>query len=186
MAAEAFEPGGSALYARLAREHADDPVLEEIAGRFKPLWNAPLLVFAGVHLLCLRGEEPDPWSRLPEVLRDRREFLTRFVHEQAIQTNEVQRSWALLPAFLSAAAGERPLDLVELGPSAGLNLGWDRYRYRYPAGEWGDPQAGLLLEGEAIGGPPAELLERRPVVRGRIGIDQAPVDVTDDEAALVL
>jgi hypothetical protein len=185
MAAEAFEPGGSPLYARLAREHADDPVVEEIAGGHKPLWNAPLLVFAGVHLLALRGEEPDPWPRLGEVLRERREFLARFVAEQAIQTNEVQRSWALLPAFLSVA-GDRPFDLVELGPSAGLNLVWDRYRYRYPAGTWGAADCGLTLEGEATGGPPAELLEREPIVRGRLGIDRAPVDVTEDDAALVL
>ena len=78
MASEAFEPGGSALYARLAREVADDPVVAEIAGGYKPLWNAPLLVFAGVHLLELRGEEQDPWSRLADVLRERREFLARF------------------------------------------------------------------------------------------------------------
>jgi len=185
MAVEAFEPGGSPLYARLAREVADDPVVAEIAGSYKPLWNAPLLVFAAVHLLELRGQEPDPWSRLPDVLRERKEFITRFVTEQGIQTNEVQRSWALLPAFLSLA-GDRPLDLVELGPSAGLNLVWDRYRYCYPAGEWGDPGAGLVLEGEAVGGPPTELLARRPVVRGRLGIDRAPVDVTDDDAALIL
>jgi hypothetical protein len=43
-----------------------------------------------------------------------------------------------------------------------------------------------VLEGEALGGPPAELLARRPVVRGRLGIDRAPVDVTDDDAALIL
>ena len=185
MAVESFEPGGSPLYARLAREYADDPVVDEIAGDSKPPWNAPLLLFAGVHLLALSGEEEDPWSRFGEVLRERREFLARFVAEQPIQTNEVQRSWALLPAFLTVA-GDRPLDLVELGPSAGLNLLWDRYRYRYPSGSWGDPRAGLELKGEAVGGPPAELLARRPVVRSRVGIDRAPVDVRSDEDALVL
>ena len=50
-----------------------------------------------------------------------------------MQTNEVQRSWALLPAFLSLADG-RPFDLLELGPIAGLNLLWDRYSYRYLTG----------------------------------------------------
>ena len=56
MAAESFEPGGSPLYARLAREVADDPVVAEIAGALEPPWNAPLLLFAGVHLLALGGE----------------------------------------------------------------------------------------------------------------------------------
>src|SRR5262245_6608887 len=116
MAAEGFEPGGSVLYTRLAREHADDPVLEEIVGGLKPLWNVPLLVFAGVHFLALSGEAPDPWPRFGDVLVERREFLARFVASQHVQTNEVQRSWALLPAFLWVA-GDAPLDLVELGPS---------------------------------------------------------------------
>src|SRR6185295_6565278 len=155
-------------------------VLEEIAGGVKQRWTVPLYVFAGVHLLALTGEEPDPWPRFAEVVHERKDVLARFADEQQIQTNEVQRSWALLPAFLSLA-GERPLDLVELGPSAGLNLLWDRYAYRYPAGSWGEPDAALVLEGRAVDGPPAALLERRPEVRGRIGIDRSPVDVCRED-----
>ncbi len=60
--------------------------------------------------------------------------------EQEVQTNEVQRSWALLPAFLSLADG-RPFDLLELGPSAGLNLLWDRYAYRVLVGDVGERRA---------------------------------------------
>jgi len=58
------------------------------------------------------------------------EFLREFVRTQSVQTNEVQRSWVLLPCFLRAAEllGVDELDVVELGPSAGLNLVWDRYR----------------------------------------------------------
>ena len=185
MAAESFEPGGSPLYARLAVEVADDPVVAEIVADVQRPWTAPLYVFAGVHLLALTGEEPDPWPRFREVVHERREFLARFAAEHEIQTNEVQRSWALLPAFLSLP-DDQPLDLVELGPSAGLNLLWDQYRYRYPAGEWGEPDAELFLEGRAVDGPPATLLEGRPAVRGRLGIDQSPVDVCRDEDALVL
>jgi hypothetical protein len=185
MAEESFEPGGSPLYARLARDYADDPGVAEIVSGVGQSWNAPLSLFAGVHLLALSGEEDDPWSRFGEVVRERREFLERFVAEQPIQTNEVQRSWALAPAFLWLS-DERPLDLVELGPSAGLNLLWDRYRYRYPAGEWGDPDAPLELTGVAEPGPSAELLSRRPAVRTRIGIDRSPLDLTKDEDALLL
>jgi len=185
--AESFEQGGSPLYARLAREVADDPVVAEIVGDHRPRWEAPMRLLAGVHLLALSGEEADPWSRFHDVLRERREWLARFVAEEQVQTNEVQRAWALLPAFLEAAGeDERTLDLVELGPSAGLNLLWDRYRYRYGDLAWGPEGAELELAGEAVGGPPAELLRRRPSVRRRVGIDRWPVDLRDERQALRL
>jgi hypothetical protein len=105
-----------------------------------------------------------------------------------VQTNEVQRCWVLLPCFLELArrSGFDELDLVELGPSAGLNLVWDRYRYGYDAGEWGSVDAALELRGEERRPVPAELLQERPRVGRRIGIDLAPVDVTTDEGALLL
>jgi hypothetical protein len=137
-----------------------------------------------VHLLALTGEEPDPWPRFREVLARRRDWLARFVAEEPVQTNEVQRAWGLLPGFLSV--GAPVLDLVELGPSAGLNLLWDRWAYRYGPRRWGAEDAPLSLAGEAAGGPPAELLERRPLVRRRLGIDRAPVDLRDEAAALRL
>ena len=180
-----FERGGSPLYARLAREYADDPVLAEIAGDHQPRWDAVLRLFGGVRLLALAGEVDDPWSQFGDALRTYRERLARFVAEQPVQTNEVQRCWALLPAFLTVAPG-RPLDLVELGPSAGLNLLWDRYRYRYGDAWWGAPEADLELRGESRGGPHAELLARTVEVRSRVGIDRAPVDVRREEETRLL
>jgi hypothetical protein len=100
-----------------------------------------------------------------------------------VQTNEVQRSWALLPALLSLADG-RPFDLLELGPSAGLNLVWDRYAYRYSPGRWGDGE--LELAGDDRTPPPARLLGLRVEVLRRRGIDRNPVDVTTAEGALLL
>ncbi len=180
-----FERGGSPLYARLARERADDPLVAEIAGDHEPRWEIPLRLFGGVHHLALSGEVDDPWSRFGDVLKTHRDSLARFVAERPVQTNEVQRSWALLPAFLTVA-GERPLDLVELGPSAGLNLFWDRYRYRYGDAVWGPADAELELVGEPRDGPPAELFSRGVAVRSRAGIDQSPVDVTRDDDARLL
>jgi hypothetical protein len=56
------------------------------------------------------------------------------------QTNEVCRSAVLLPGFLEIARRfpGRPLVTSELGASAGLNMNWDRYRYRLGAFAWGD------------------------------------------------
>jgi hypothetical protein len=129
------------------------------------------------------------WDDPPaEVLERDAATVRRFLTEQGVQTNEVQRCWMLLPCFLEVArrAGASTLDLVELGPSAGLNLLWDRYRYRYEAGSWGPGHALLELEGEERGRVPAELLALRPRVRSRIGIDVAPIDVRSDEGARLL
>jgi hypothetical protein len=110
------------------------------------------------------------------------------VREQSVQTNEVQRSWVLLPCFLRAfeLLGEDEADVVELGPSAGLNLVWDRYGYEYEAGGWGPDDAPLRLRGVERTPIPAALLERVPRVRRRVGIDVAPVDVTTEDGARLL
>jgi hypothetical protein len=107
------------------------------------------------------------------------------VTEQGVQTNEVQRCFGLLPGFL-AVADERPLDVIELGPSAGLNLCWARFHYRYAAGDWGPEGSALELTGAERPGPAAELLARRPQVRRRLGIDLHPVDVTSEHGARLL
>lgn len=112
------------------------------------------------------------------------EFLRGFVAAHKVQTNEVQRSWVLLPLFLHAAATET--HVVELGASAGLNLVWDRYRYRYEQGEWGPAAAPLTLAGEERRPVLAALLQRDVRVLSRVGIDLAPVDVTTDEGARLL
>ena len=82
----------------------------------------PLRLFGGVHYLELAGIEPyalsGEWDDFRSALEARGDFLARFVREQAVQTNEVQRCFALLPAFLVLAQehGAEKLDLVELGP----------------------------------------------------------------------
>jgi hypothetical protein len=182
--ADDFEQGGSELYAALARSLADDPLVAELVGSDSG-WEAPLRLFGGVHYLELSGMVQHPWAKLRGVLEANREWLARFVAEQPVQTNEVQRCWGLLPGVLTVS-DERPLDLVELGPSGGLNLFWDRYGYRFATRSWGDPAAPLVLTGDAEGGPPAELLERSSRVRRRVGIDRRPVDVTTDHGARLL
>jgi hypothetical protein len=123
------------------------------------------------------------WDDVGEALDSHTEFLRRFAAEQDVQTNEVQRAWALLPAFLTLADG-RPLDLLELGPSAGLNLVWDRYAYRYSSGVWGS--GALELSGDDRIPPPAELFARHVQVERRRGIDLNPVDATTEHGARLL
>jgi hypothetical protein len=146
----------------------------------------PLRLLGGLHSLVLAGRAE--WDDVPGALRGEADFLRRFVAEQGVQTNEVQRSWILLPLFLRVVerTGMSSLALVELGPSAGLNLVWDAYRYRYGAGEWGPPSAELVLEGEERSPVPGRLLGLGAEVVRRVGVDQSPIDVTTDEGARLL
>ncbi len=92
----------------------------------------------------------------------------------------MQRSACLLPGFarVTEAAGG-PLQIVEVGASAGLNLLWDRYAYDYgPAGRLGAKDAPLTLACELRGRAPP-LLRRLPAVGQRIGIDLMPLDPGD-------
>ncbi len=172
--------GRSPLYASLCRRFADDPVALELDdGR----WDLPLRLLGGLHYLVLGGEAS--WD---DPLERHAAFLRRFVAERNVQTNEVQRSWVLAPLFLRVCerTGADALHLIELGPSAGLNLVWDRYRYRYAAGDWGRADAPLSLVGDERRPVPSDVLEQRVDVRGRVGIDLNPIDVRTDEGARLL
>lgn len=140
-------------------------------------------LLGGLHYLVLGGEAA--WH---DSLEEHRKFLAEFVREQGVQTNEVQRSWLLVPLFLRVAqrTGAEAFDLIELGSSAGLNLVWDRYRCLYQAGEWGPRNAPLTLSAEERKPVPEALLGLEPRVRSRIGVDRNPIDVTDDEGARLL
>ena len=101
-------------------------------------------------------------------------------------TNEVGRSAYLRAGFAKIAAqGPGPQHLIEIGPSAGLNMHWDRYGYRYlGAGgpyEAGVPDAGLVLDTrlDGAGVPP---LGTPPQVGLRLGLERDPVDLSDREA----
>jgi hypothetical protein len=128
------------------------------------------------------------WADIDRAVEKEAEFLRRYVSEVEIQTNEVQRAWILLPCFLELArwSGTAEFDLVELGTSAGLLLLWDRYRYRYEAGEWGPHHAPLELAGEERGRVPDELLRVLPRIRRRVGIDRNPLDLRDAGDLLLL
>ena len=145
-----------------------------------------------MHYLVLSGVAPDAltgeWDTFAGALAAHADALRARAREHGVQTNEVQRCVALLPAFLTVAAETAlPIELVELGPSAGLNLLADRYRYRYANGTWGPDAARLELAGvERDGRVPAALLERPLDIRRRRGIDLAPIDATTEDGYLVL
>ncbi len=74
--------------------------------------------------------EGDPWPDVRRTVLDHRAELTHLIATRSTQTNEVNRC-VYLAAGLGAVCADlpdRPVVLVELGASAGLLLGVDRYR----------------------------------------------------------
>ncbi len=152
----------------------------------------PLRWAAAFHDLALQRREP--WASLVEtavrlgpagaadfdaaieaLLLDERPHLASFLGS-APQTNEVQRSVALLPGLLHIAnVTGLPLHLLEVGASAGLNLWCDRWFHDHDVWRWGDPASPLRLQAEWRGPVPPQGVTLS--IAGRSGCDLAPVDI---------
>ncbi len=192
---------GSALYHRLLVAAAADfeaggPVADLLGG-----WDGEarrgavaLRLMGAVHALVLAGEEPGLAAHYPSAGGTPRfpEAETAFldvVRRRAadlpllpVQTNEVNRSAALLGGFLHLAQRfGRPLRLLEVGASAGLNLGFDRYRYDLGTGAWGPAGSPATVASEWRGAHPP--LDAALTVASRGGCDLHPIDVTSPQAA---
>lgn len=95
------------------------------------------------------------------------------------QTNETARSAVLLPGFLAIARETGvPLALTEIGSSAGLNLFFDRFRYRYGETDWGDPDYPTSLAPQMRGTVPD--LSGEVIIANRAGSDIAPLNLESE------
>jgi hypothetical protein len=194
--------GYSPLYEHLARQVAHDDVIPEIVARGSGRNHAPVLFFACVHDIVLREPELDiarfyadamsgldpgntqVWKSFRQLVLDRADEIETMMSTRSVQTNEVGRSAAIRPALAALAAlDERPIGLIELGTSAGLNLLFDRYRIEYaPLGAVGPEDAPVQLHCELRGTRRLPLTDAGPVIVSRLGVDRSPVDVRDDDA----
>lgn len=105
--------------------------------------------------------------------------LMRDFVSHAVQTNEVRRAAALLGGFLEVAKTTGlPIDLYEIGASAGLLLNWDRYRYDFAQFGWGEGE--LTISSEWKGDRPD--WPSSVEIGKRLGCDIAPIAYADSEA----
>jgi hypothetical protein len=178
------------VVARLVEDYPGDPHKDVL----------PLRLMGAVHRSVLAGEAPalEPFypsvggrSIWPEAYNAVLEYIEEHGAtikprlRRHVQTNEVGRSAVLLPGFLLLAARfDLPMRLLEIGASAGLNLLWDRYRYRLRGCSWGHQDSPLLLTTRWQGALPP--LRRRVEVASRASCDVSPLDITDAEQVLTL
>lgn len=183
---------GSPLYARLVEVVADDPELLRVMNRIQHR-PPPNLLFAAVQYLLMEDTgaplsryylsivgEPLPPADVGPVFHDfvleHEDDIVDLGNTRYTQTNECRRCVALLPLTMMA-----PFDrfhLVDIGTSAGLNLGLDRYRYRYDRTQWG-PESQLELTAESRGAP----LQLHDIeVLSRTGLDLNPLDRNDPDS----
>ena len=203
------------LYHRLATGAAEDPEVAGRLLLAHPNQQMPVLMFAAVHDVLLAGHEgplrqwyasvvahpkrvgtgsDDPWPHFQRLVTEDEDVAER-LRTRSTQTNEVGRCAVLLPAIAEIASlapgsppgGRRPVGLIELGCSAGLNLLFDRYGYRYTATVGGTQgtiaglgtDAPLVLESESRGALRPPVPEAYPHIASRVGVDLHPVDLHD-------
>jgi hypothetical protein len=186
--------GTSDLYAQICEGVAADDEVLAVVEAAPGQAHFPLVVLGAVHHLLLggvdhplgavyRGESDAAVVPLFRdfVLGHRREIL-EVMAARRTQTNEVGRVSALLPAleWVRRRTG-RPLALVDVGSSAGLNLNVDRYRVDYGDRTAGPDDGRPVIRCALRGAPP--LPAGRLDVAWRIGLDREPVDIRDPDDA---
>jgi hypothetical protein len=190
----------SALYRRLVTGVSGDDDLLALAAQGRPGQAPEFLLLGAVHYLLGRSPDHPLASWYPDLhdpvtagdafpafrsfCLDHRDEVAGLVATRLVQTNEPRRSAALLRG-LGVVRGRdpRPLALVEVGASAGLNLLFDRYRYRFGAGlEAGAGTAPVVIDCAAVGALPPPVPATMPTPARRVGMDLHPVDVADPEA----
>jgi hypothetical protein len=183
---------------------------ETFIGRYMPWWHGrtagdvstdvvPLRFLGCAHALALSGTAPalvahypscggdgvadGVWRIALDAFAADEQFTTDFVR-QPPQTNEVGRAGALMAGLLDLARLTRlPLSVFEIGASAGLLQGLDRFFYQFGPASWGDQMSACRIEPEWLleGVPPVDAPLK---IAARRACDYAPINVLDPAHAL--
>ncbi|GAB5455628.1 MAG: DUF2332 family protein [Henriciella sp.] len=124
------------------------------------------------------------WPRAVAWLSDNIEAVRGFIQSPP-QTNETRRPIILLPGFLKLAARfQKPLHLLELGASAGLNQNWDRFTYETET--WSRSGSSDVTVRTDWRAPVPEHLDSKIEIASRAACDLNPIDLYDPAQVLRL
>lgn len=193
------------MYARLCRAIAAAPPLASLLLEAPAGQRLPVLLLAALHDAVLHdpatplgawypsvggdaGHDGDLDAALHATVAQHRSRVVERLRHRQVQTNEVNRCVAWRAALAEVCADDdRPLALVELGASAGLNLGLDRFRVDVDGagldGPVGPPTSPVHLGTLVRTGPWPALAAALPPMVQRVGIDQRPLDPTNRDDA---
>jgi hypothetical protein len=185
------------LYSRLATGAVEDPMISRLLLSAPPGQRLPVLLFACVHWVLINEpdhdlrryypnlvDEPardDPSPAFRQFCLDHEARLRELLQSRTTQTNEVGRCAILMPPLaLVERETDGPIALLDIGTSAGLTLGLDRYQYRYDPGGTIGASSRVLISCGTRGDVPLPAVP--PRITARIGLDRSPVDLTDLDA----
>ena len=189
----------SPLYERIAVAVSQDRELLEMVRAAPPAAHLPLTLFGAVHYLLLDGldhpladvyagrSDADPAPLFLDVCRAQRPEIVALLATRHVQTNDCGRSALIGPGLTWLADRfDRPLALIDVCASAGINLLCDRYRIDYGAhGATGPVSSPVQIACRVVAGHPP-IAERLPALVTRVGIDRlvaAAAGATGDAAA---
>jgi hypothetical protein len=194
----------SPLYRVLARAVVADDALLDLAAEVRPGQQPPNMLMAATHLLVLEDpglpfarffasvrDEPEPpddaGAEFAAFCAEHRDRLTRILRERLVQTNAPGRGVAVRLAMHEIGRRvDGPVTFLEIGPSAGIQLCFDRWAVKTAGRRFGPPDAPLTLRPQWRSDRPPPDLDDFPPVRERLGVDLHPVDATDPEQRLWL
>lgn len=195
----------SPLYESLAIHISKDDELLELCSMAREGQPIPNLLFGAVHYLLMQGIDHPVKEYYPSMVSDPKPYVESFesfksfcltyrneieciISSKLVQTNEVRRCAYLYPAFgLVHQKTNKPLALIEIGTSAGLQLLWDQYAYSYGTEDvFGDVQSQLHIRSELVGGLIPSFSPTPAPVASRIGIDLNIVDLKNEAERLWL
>jgi len=195
----------SPLYQVLSRAVAADEDLLHLAAEARPGQQPANMLMAAAHLLVLKNPEL-PFARFFASVRgddaeppdgagvefgafcaEHRDAIAQILRERLVQTNAPGRGAAVRLAMHEIRRRTHgPVCFLEIGPSAGIQLRFDRWAVETGGRRFGPADAPLTLRPQWRADRPPPDLDDIPPVRDRLGVDLHPVDATDPEQRLWL
>lgn len=198
----------SGLYEYLSLKIAEDEEILDLCSFAEGGQPIPNLLLGSIHYLLMNGnhhplkeyypslvEGPkkveDSYPYFQDFSKKFRNEIIQLLQTKIVQTNEVRRCAYLYPCFSYIYQKvNKPISLIEIGTSAGLQLLWDQYKYSYSSSDtiYGNIKSNVLIDSKVKvkGQTILPLLDEVPPVVDRYGIDLHINDLSSEEDFLWL